>query len=234
MITHPVFTERLLHWHFQQDVERCQLWPRKKGYIFKEACLLSSCVRIKCPFLYLSGLQLLWPYDVDFPGQLWFNMYFPIFKNRNPRIKLVSLVTPSVRFNRKSWSFLTAFSPLDGMSNFPLDSKERQGSARVGADQGSWWLLDRADGRMEVGWNWPVITHWLTWLWIRGYVSCVVAIPLPHPHFKYEPVHSVPEESPRTPGWKVQIKGNAIMRATWQPQALRKAPGPCGCFINII
>lgn len=201
IITHPMFMEQLLHWHFQQDVDRCQVWPQKKGYIFKEACLLSSCVRIKCPFLYLSGLLLLWPYDLDFPGQFCFDMYFPIFKNRNPRIQSVSLVTPSVRFNRKSWSFLTVFSALDGMSNFPLDSKERQGSARVGAGQGSGGrLLDKADGGKEIGWNRRVVAHWLIWLRIRGYLSCVLAIPLPHSHFKCEPVHSVPEESPRIPG----------------------------------
>lgn len=182
-------------------------------------------------------LQLFWPYDLDFPVQFWFKMYFSIIKSWTPESSWWVWSLHLWDFNRNSWSILTLFLAFDGLSNVPLDSKEH---AEFSQGRGCREVEDGC-GVGLMGWwgNWDRMkrsshSSLIYLIKNRDRFSCVMSMPLLGSYFKYEPVHSVPEEPPRTPEEKVQIKGNAIMLATWQPQAPRKAPGPCGCFINII
>lgn len=121
----------------------------------------------------------MWLYDLDFPGQLWLEMYFLIVKSWTPIWGWWVWSLHHRDFNRKSLSLLTPFAGLPGLFSFPPSSKEL-----VGFSQGGQWpeKLKTAVAQGYWGWTeirgkWPVIAHWFTWLRIGNYFPWVVYIP---------------------------------------------------------
>lgn len=89
-------------------------------------------------------------------------MYFPIVKSWTPILGWWVWLLHLWDFNRNSCSILTPFSALDGLSNFPLDSKEQAGFRQGGDGQRSrGQLLNRVDGNWGET-NWAAIAHGFT------------------------------------------------------------------------